>query len=446
VGTLEHKIRDLHEKYGHIIRLAPNKLSFTTSAAYKDIHGYGRNQLIKDPTIQGVVTKGITDLGIIQANNVNHARIRRQLSHAFSERALREQEDIIQGYVDTLISQLGVFADSGDKVDIMHKYMYCTSDITSELAFGTSFNSLNEEKLRPFVHLQDNLGGFITGGRLVARFPLLSPIITRSIPQQLMTMMKTNRQWVQDVVNHRLSQGVMEEKKDFMSYILKHKDEDAAMTEGEIRETSRTLILAGAETTRTILTMVTYCLLKSPERMKKAQAEVRSAFSSDQEINFAGASQKLPYMLACLDESMRLHTPVPSQIMGRVTPADGPMSIAGHVLPPSTFVIVHPLSTLTSSRNFKDPLAFRPERWLATKGDGSGFDGDDRFASQPFSYGPRNCIGKNLAYSKLRLILARVLWNFDLELCSESDGWDQQKIKIFWQGKPLLIRLKRRAT
>lgn len=443
-GIIDFKIRELHEKYGETIRVMPNKVSFTNSAAYKDIYGYGKNQLIKDQLMQGPVSKGLKDLGIIQADNASHARIRRQLAHAFSEKALREQEPLIQGYVDTIIAHLSDTAELGDKIDIMHQYMYTTSDITSELAFGTSFNSLNEDKLREFVHLQDSTGSFLVAARMIARFPLLAPVIAMRVGTSLVNSLKTNRQWVTDVVAKRLSQGVMEEKKDFLSYVLKHKDEDAAMTDGEIRETSRTLILAGAETTRTVLSGVTYYLLRNPEMMRRAQDEVRNAFQSEDEIKFTAASQRLPYMLACLDEAMRMHPPLPSIIMTRETPVNAPMAVMGEVVPANSKVMVHPYSTLTSSRNFQRPLEFHPERWLATKGDDTEFANDDRSASQPFSYGPRNCIGRNLAYSKMRIILARVLWNFDLALCPESEDWEDQKIKFLWLGKSLWVRVKQR--
>ena len=71
----------------------------------------------------------------------------------------------------------------------------------------------------------------------------------------------------------------------------------------------------------------------------------------------------------------------------------------------------------------------------------SPFYTDSRAVLQPFSVGPRNCIGRNLAYNEMRLILARVLWNFDLELCDESKGWSDQKAYILWEKPPLLCKL-----
>lgn len=84
------------------------------------------------------------------------------------------------------------------------------------------------------------------------------------------------------------------------------------------------------------------------------------------------------------------------------------------------------------------PHEFRPERWL----------GDPRFANdvreilQPFHIGPRNCLGKNLAYIEMRLILTRVLWNFDIKLADECKDWmAKQKIFLLWEKPPLEVYL-----
>jgi cytochrome P450 len=61
---------------------------------------------------------------------------------------------------------------------------------------------------------------------------------------------------------------------------------------------------------------------------------------------------------------------------------------------------------------------------------------------QPFSVGPRNCIGRNLALAEMRLILARVLWNFDFELCPESERWAEQKVMSLWIKPELMCKVK----
>lgn len=104
---------------------------------------------------------------------------------------------------------------------------------------------------------------------------------------------------------------------------------------------------------------------------------------------------------------------------------------------------VHPLSTTHSPDNFCLPDEFIPERWLpsATQDLSSPYYNDRRDAVQPFSVGPRSCLGKSLAYNEMRVILARMLWNFDLALSADSLEWHRQATYTLWEKKPLMVQL-----
>jgi cytochrome P450 len=78
-----------------------------------------------------------------------------------------------------------------------------------------------------------------------------------------------------------------------------------------------------------------------------------------------------------------------------------------------------------------------PERWLGDE----IYKDDDRQAMQAFSYGPRNCLGQNLAKTELRLSLARFIWEFDWELARGTEAWDQTLVFRGWLKKPLKLVL-----
>jgi averantin hydroxylase len=107
-------------------------------------------------------------------------------------------------------------------------------------------------------------------------------------------------------------------------------------------------------------------------------------------------------------------------------------------------VAVQQYAAARSSVNFHRADEFLPQRWLGDP----DFVGDRREASQPFSIGPRNCIGRQLAYAEMRLILAKILWHFDLELDeSKMGGRDwlaEQGVWILWDKSPLWVHLKPR--
>jgi cytochrome P450 len=105
------------------------------------------------------------------------------------------------------------------------------------------------------------------------------------------------------------------------------------------------------------------------------------------------------------------------------------------------------LSAYSSPTNFHQADRFIPERWLpeTIEDPSSPFFSDNRAVFQPFSIGPRNCLGRNLAYTEMRVILARVLWTFDLELCEESRDWKDQKVFVIWERGPLMCKLTMRG-
>lgn len=81
---------------------------------------------------------------------------------------------------------------------------------------------------------------------------------------------------------------------------------------------------------------------------------------------------------------------------------------------------------------------FHPERWL----DDPGFKNDQKQAAQPFAVGPRNCIGMNLAYVELRLIMARLLFHFELKLDPSCVNWVDDLVEYFgWEKQPLRVAL-----
>lgn len=121
----------------------------------------------------------------------------------------------------------------------------------------------------------------------------------------------------------------------------------------------------------------------------------------------------------------------------------GGQAILGKWIAPETRVSVHHWATYQSELNFTDADTFVPERWLGTD---SRYAGDALDAHQPFGFGPRNCLGQNMAMHEMRLLLATILFKFNLELCDESRDWANQKSYALWIKTPLLVRARPVAT
>jgi cytochrome P450 len=135
-GFLPHTVLDLHKKYGPVVRIAPDQLSYAHPDAWKDImghHGHKKPEMGKYPRYY--YAHPATPTHIMNAGRDDHSQMRKIFSHGFSEKAVREQEPIVQTYVDLFMKRLTERAD-GRKLDMASAYNYLFFDVIGNLAFG----------------------------------------------------------------------------------------------------------------------------------------------------------------------------------------------------------------------------------------------------------------------------------------------------------------------
>lgn len=444
-GTMIPWLRQLHDKYGEVVRVAPTELSFISGeTAWQDIYGFRIGQhkdtgaYLKDrawfpPPVNGVWS-------IITSGEDQHSRMRRNLSHAFSDKALRSQESLMMSYIDLLIERLTEKARDGLSVDIMRWCNYTTFDIIADLAFGKPLYCLRDSKYHKWVTMVFNN---------IKAIPIIA-IRKKYLPVRLYDQFKnlfTDTQAVPrarkdffDMAQARVTERLETEttRPDFFTFILANQEKsNRALTRGEMDVNAAVLLVAGSETTATTLSGTTYLLLKNKSAYARLTAELRTSFSRSEDIAIAAVNE-MPYLLAVLQEGLRYYPPIPSGLP-RVVPGVG-QEISGHYVPGGTSVYMSQHAANHSARNFADADAFVPERWLEDRPE--RFEADKREVVQPFSFGPRNCLGKNLAYAEMRLILAKMLWHFDLELVHPEHDWmGSQKVFALWEKGALDVRL-----
>ncbi|KAK2596929.1 hypothetical protein N8I77_012811 [Diaporthe amygdali] len=447
LGTIDQDIRRFHQKYGSVVRYEAGAMSFTTSEAWKTIYGHKYGQFTKFSANQQLEPQ----LNILTADDANHARIRRGVSHAFSPRSLAEQEPIVHGYIDMLVRKLSDVAESRLPAEMGRWFHIASFDIIADLTFGESLGGLENNEVHHVVNsvllfIERGKKLFILNDLLGPLARVLTPVIARDVERGFLDQFNYTR----TAVGKRLANDSDMARKDFMQGLLRGRDEKAINSTEEIITNSNTLFVAGSDTTATLMTACTYYLLATPHAHKKAVEEVRAAFESAADINFTNATTRLPYLLAVLNETFRLYPPVPASLERIVPQTMEPIYIDGVFLPPGTRVGVHNSSAGLSASNFAQPEFFAPERWLpsAVQDPSSPFYADKRDAIQPFSYGPRNCVGKHLAYNEMRLIMARLLWEFDMSLHQSSYEWTQpyskHKAWAVWRKPPLQVHIKKR--
>ena len=124
-------LQDLHRIYGPVVRCSPNILSFIEPEVWKDVYGYKATSFLKDiKHFYGPDAYG-SPPGLMRADNVNHAHQRKLVSHAFSDKALKDQEQLLKDYAKTLIDRLYGIAvgNNGRKADLVKWYNFLTFDI-----------------------------------------------------------------------------------------------------------------------------------------------------------------------------------------------------------------------------------------------------------------------------------------------------------------------------
>ncbi|KAJ4410792.1 hypothetical protein N0V91_001720 [Didymella pomorum] len=152
-----------------------------------------------------------------------------------------------------------------------------------------------------------------------------------------------------------------------------------ALSLEEMHSNAMLFMLAGSETTATLLSGLTYYLLRNPEQCNRLQNEIRTKFLSPKDITFESLAE-CKYLNACLKEGLRVYPPVPIG-SPRVVPIGG-LQVLDKWVPQDIRVSVHHYSTYHSQENFTDPDRFVLERWIAKEN--TRYANDVYEALQPF--------------------------------------------------------------
>lgn len=222
-GNLPQAVREVHEKYGPVVRIAPYELAFTDSQAWKDIYGHhGSYEMAKDDKFYRQMSNRIPDT-ILSASRSYHSMLRRQLAHGFSERSMRAQEPIFREYVDLLVRRLDEHSDNGNKpLDMKAWFNHTTFDVIGYLSFGSDFGCLENSYAHPWVEaITSNVkeNAFMRGITMY-----ISPTWIFLLNKLgLLRARKKNMGYTKEALRRRLE--MKDERPDFIQGLLKKGDE-----------------------------------------------------------------------------------------------------------------------------------------------------------------------------------------------------------------------------
>jgi len=176
-----------------------------------------------------------------------------------------------------------------------------------------------------------------------------------------------------------------------------------------IRDTILNFIIAGRDTTATLLTWTLFCLSLHPKMTARLRKEISKI---PRPLTYSGIKE-CQYLRWVLDETLRLYPPIP--VDTRRSIKEDRLPGTSHHIPGGTF-LVYSAWIMGRHRNYwESPLEFRPERWKSPDVP------RHKYAFVPFHAGPQTCMGMHLAYMEASIVLIELLSRFRFELDGEHD-------------------------
>ncbi|KAI0641322.1 high nitrogen upregulated cytochrome P450 monooxygenase 2 [Trametes meyenii] len=415
-GRQHTYIRSLHEKYGDVVRTGPNELSIRDVSV---VHAMlGPAGLSHGPMFVGKVLrrspKDMLLVGIM--DTAEHLERRKPWARAFSGAALKEYEPLVAARASQLVQAL---EHQQGEID-MGKWV-------NFFSFGGGSELLRDGDTNNFWRLLDN---GLPPGTFLSHVPWLAPYLAR-VPF-ISADIKKVIAYCNDLTTKRIARG--SEKKDLFHY-LSNEDQPGGETPPVMRliDDGVVAIVAGADTTSSALTSIFFSLVTHSDAYRRLEEEIDRFYPPGHDPCDTRYHREMHYLTAVINEAMRIYPPVPSGSQRQVPHSANGVYLGSIYLPPGTIALLHTYSIHRDPRNFfPSPEAFWPERWLLASGRlsfGEAGPADkatfihNEAAFLPFSYGPMNCVGKNLAMLEMRVIVCAVMQKFKLRL---RDGWDVQ--------------------
>ncbi|EKG16119.1 Major facilitator superfamily [Macrophomina phaseolina MS6] len=406
-----------HQKYGPVVRYAPNRILINTNTALKEIFSHGAN-VAKSDVYKAMVHSAPNTLTI--RDKRDHGRRRRILSQALSESQIRAYESIVLRHIRTLCSNIQAACDANETVDMSLQSDWFAFDVMSEVVFGTKFDALRKEEYRYVMKALEQSNVRVSA--LVQAACLAWGRLDRYLFPASIRARNKFLGFIGRLLKARTTQDVPRAT-DVFSYLAGAQDPggEASLNAAEIRAESATLVVAGSDTSSTTLAATLFYLSSNPHAYDRVRQEVRSAFGSVDEIRIGPKLNSCSYLRACIDEALRMSPPAGGALWREVLP--GGLAVGSVLLPEGVDVGVGIYSAHHNPEYFTSPFSYLPERWLEAD-DASTLESVERAktAFYPFSLGPRSCVGKALAYHELTLALAHILYKFRFSRAREDAG------------------------
>jgi cytochrome P450 len=276
-----------------------------------------------------------------------------------------------------------------------------TQAISLEVIIRAIFGIRSEEQVRSFMEIIPAYFRAFTG--LLVYFPPLRRSFGGIGPWSRFKKVaaRFDQLILEEIKARRQAPG---DRDDILNLLLSASYEDGStLTDLELRDELKTLLIGGHETTAISLAWAFYWLHRQPEVCRRLQEELNALGR----VPPVDEVSQLPYLSAVCDEALRLY-PVVGSTSRKLRES---FTLQGYALPPGIAVGVAIAVTHLDPKLYPDPVHFRPERFLERN--------YTPFEYLPFGGGARRCVGAAFALYEIKIVLGSILAQHRLAL---ADG------------------------
>jgi len=438
-----------HLKYGDVVRIGPNTVSFGGADQVKQI-------MINLDLPKGTVYKLFRPAGgrvnLFSETDKAAAKVRRRLmANGFSVSYLKNVHPLILKVVETFCDVVDERIEKDGKdgevvMDLYHPLSLFAADVIGESAFGSSFDLLtNSDNETEFANM---IGANFRKAVVGSVFPFIKYIGFNNYEPLIDEYLRRGLQ------KRQLAGG---KRNDLWQYYMdtseaNPKEFDAVSMNMELH----LLVMAAGDTTSRALIFLIRLLVDHPEHLRTLENEITNAIYPNKIPIPASDIKALPVMKddelsklsfldACIHETLRLFGPIQN---GFVRIADKDCNIMGTYVPTGTNVVANGHVTHLDPKIYPNPNKWDPTRWLPQPPDSLYPDNLHQLSKHhfyPFSAGSRNCIGKAFAMTEMRFAMVMFLARFTLGDVVEGQSWDFTNfITLHFTDNRYLVRVKRR--
>ncbi|KAK4442996.1 Pisatin demethylase [Podospora aff. communis PSN243] len=419
-GDSVNVIYDLHEKHGPFVRIAPNEISVCHRDAPKKLlltplHKDNWYRAGAIPDYRFETTLSITSPKAKVARS-------RHLLQGYSTTSLLRQEDRMDAIFSQLLDWLDKFSSTNDAMDLDRFFTFAAADLNGQVLFSKPFGFLAEGKdIDDTLARSHSIAGI---GTVAGYFPWLNKLVANPFVTWLGVLpFKLIFDTGMKAISERQGQPDKAKNKDILGQWLQA-HEDGKLTLRNVQAQTTLGVSAGTDAMSTGFQSFAYYTMRHPAAWKRCRVEV---LQSQREhgrckgkvVSFADA-QTLPYLQACIKESLRLFGPLGTGLPRVV--GEGGTKIGERVFPAGTTLSIHPYSMMRD-KNIWGPDAneFKPERWL-----------DEKVSAEldhfwmPFGLGYAACPGINLAKTELSKVAASIVRDYDIRPVDPRQEWSYE--------------------